>query len=197
MSIESERRRFYGGREGNKEVELLLKENDKLIRENGKLIDENIRLSHIVEAPHPTRLAIIKIINNSKFEIMALTLPLAANQSDLGSFALIDNVNNQPVTGTFASPTASSDNEAVATASFDANGNPQAVAVAAGTANLTYNASATYTNSLGVVVTEQKTVVYAVTITAVVTADGTTLVINWAPPTTQQAPPPPPLSAKK
>lgn len=121
---------------------------------------------------------------------MSLTLALAANQQDLGSFGLIDTVTNQPVSGTFANPQASSDTPSVAIASLDKNGNPQAVAVAVGTANLTYSIIATYTNSLGNVVTVTLSVTYAVTITAVVTADGVALVINWGAPTTQQQNPP-------
>lgn len=186
MSIESERRRLYQKRSGEDQIF------KGLLEENGRLEKENLRLTEIINKlvpggnqPHKVRLILTSNIQNSIFQIMALSI--AANQETVGALGLLDIVTNAPVTGTFAGTTASSDTPAAFTAAVDENGNVDVVAVAAGTGNVIVNTNATFTDSTGAQQTQSLSVSIPVTITAVVTADGVALTVAFGIPVTQPA----------
>jgi hypothetical protein len=131
--------------------------------------------------PHPVKLVLLTKINNSKFQIMALSI--AANQQVAGTLGLVDQVTSAAVTGTFAGTSAVSDTPAAFTANVDASGNVNVVAVAAGTGNLTVTTTAAYTDSTNTPQTASLSVVIPVAITAVVVADAVSLVVNFGTPT--------------
>lgn len=139
---------------------------------------------------HPHRLAILKSINNSIFELMNLTI--ASNQNEAGILGLVDEVTNQPVTGTFTGVTASSDTPAAATVAVDADNDINVTAVAAGSGNITVTALCAFTDSTGAAQAETLTATIPFTITEVVTADAVALVVNFGNPTAQTAPATPP-----
>lgn len=134
--------------------------------------------------PHKVRLVLTQTsINNSKFIIMSLTL--AANQKVLGTLGLVDQVTGAAVTGGFSGTGAVSDTPAAFTTSIDASGNVIVTAVAAGSGNVTATTTAAYTDSTGAAQSALLTVVVPITVTAVVTADAVSLVLNFGTPMAQ------------
>jgi len=127
---------------------------------------------------HKVRLSLITIINNSKFEIMSLTLN--ANQKSQGTLGLVDTVTNLPVVATFASVTATPDS-AFITAVVNADNSITVTGVSAGAANLAVSASASYTDSTGAAQTATLTVSIPVTV-AQSTADSVALTVTFGTP---------------
>jgi hypothetical protein len=128
-------------------------------------------------------LVLYRIFNNKKIKIMSLSI--VSNQKVAGVLGLIDSVTNNPVTATFSNVTAVSDTPAAFTASVDSSNNIDVVGVAAGTGNVTISATVAYTDSTGAAQSTTLTLVVAVTITAVVTADGVALTVTWGTPVAQ------------
>jgi hypothetical protein len=123
------------------------------------------------------RLVLTTSINKSILILM--TAEFAANQQQAFQFGLIDEVTNQPVTGTFTGGAVVSDTPAVVTGSVDNAGNVNLVAVAPGKANVTASALTAFTDSTGKAQSKQlSTDPIPVTIDAVVTADGVKLVLT-------------------
>lgn len=164
-------------------IESLIKINDRLEKEKSHL---EKALHHCLchKKPHPVRLTLLLILSNpSKLEIMSVTL--ASNQKVVGSLSLIDSVTNTDVPATFAGTTATSDNEAVATASVQADGTVVITGVSAGTANVTVNSNASFTDSLGNAASGAVNTIVQATVTAVQTADGVQLVVTFGAPQAQ------------
>lgn len=114
-----------------------------------------------------------------------MALEFAANQLVSGVLSLIDSVTSAAVPATFDTVTAVSDNPAVAAASVNADGSVSITGVAAGSANVTISANASFTNSLGAATSGSVSSVVAVTVDAVATADGVSLVVTFGAPTQQ------------
>lgn len=134
---------------------------------------------------HRYHLVLTTIINNqTKLQIMP-SLTLVSNQQIVGTLSLIDSVNNNPVTSTFANVTASSDTVAAFTASVDGSGNVVVVGIAAGTGVLSVGADASYTDSTGTAQTKNVTTKIDLTISAVIQADAVTLVVTFGTATNQ------------
>lgn len=155
----------------------------EIIKIQAETIDRLVRERHPV---HPVRLVLTRFISNSKYQIMSLTI--AANQQVAGTLGLVDQVTSAAVTGTFTGTGAISDTPAAFTANVDASGNVNVVAVAAGSGNLTVNTTASYTDSTGAAQNAPLSTVIPVTISAVVTADAVSLVVNFGNPTAAPAP---------
>jgi hypothetical protein len=128
--------------------------------------------------PHKVRLSLNTIINNSKFQIMALTL--GATQKAQGTLGLTDTVTNLPVTGTFASVTATPDS-AFFTAVVNPDNSITVSGASAGSGNLNVSASATFTDSTGASQTQTLTVSIPVTV-AQATADSVALTVTFGTP---------------
>jgi hypothetical protein len=128
--------------------------------------------------PHNVSLSLITFINNSKFQIMALTL--GATQKAQGTLGLTDTVTNLPVTGTFASVTATPDS-AFFTAVVNADNSITVSGVSAGAGNLNVSSSATYTDSTGAAQTKTLTVAVPVTV-AQASADSVALTVTFGTP---------------
>lgn len=167
-----------------KTIESLTHTNERLEREKSHL---EKALHHCLchKKAHPVRLALLLTIssNPSKLEIMALTL--ASNQKVVGSLSLIDSVTNTDVPATFAGTTATSDNEAVAKAEVQADGTVLVTGVSAGSCNVTVASNASFNDSLGNPATGAVNTLIGVTITAVQTADGVSLVVTFGAPQAQ------------
>ena len=129
--------------------------------------------------PHPVRMSLNTIINNSKFQIMALTL--GATQKAQGTLGLVDTVTNLPVTASaFASVTAVPDS-AFFTAVVNPDNSITVSGASAGAGNLVVTASASYTDSTGAAQTQTLTVSIPVTV-AQATADSVALTVTFGTP---------------
>jgi len=133
--------------------------------------------------PNPVRLYLSIINKKTKFLIMSVEIQ--SNQLVVGTLSLIDSVTSAPVAATFSGTTAVSDNPAAATASVNADGTVTITGVAAGGCNVTISSTASFTNSLGTASSGSVSTIVAVTIDAIQTADGVTLVVTFAPATQQ------------
>jgi hypothetical protein len=96
---------------------------------------------------HRYHLVFETLINNFKIAIMGAQLN--SGQLVIGSLGLVDNVTGNPVQGTFTNVTATSDNSAVYAAVVNADGTITITAVAPGSGNLSFGATAAYTDSNG------------------------------------------------
>ena len=132
---------------------------------------------------HSHHLVLTTFINNSKFEIMSLSI--VANEKVIGSLGLIDSVTNEPVSATFQNTTATSGNTASYNASVNADGSIEVTGVAEGSGDLVVTSLADFTDSLGHPQSVEKSVTIPVSISAVQTANGTNLVVNFGTPTPQ------------
>ncbi len=138
---------------------------------------------HHHDHKHRYQLILTTIINNFKIQIMATSL--AANQKTLGALGLQDKVTSALVTATFSGTSAASDNDGVATASVDSDGNIVVIGVAAGDCNVSITSTANFTNSLGQPATSTQTISVAVHVDAVVTADDVQLIVTFGSPIPQ------------
>jgi hypothetical protein len=140
------------------------------------------RRHHKHRHAHQTDLVIASISYNNLTIKTTNTMSLALNVQEFvtSTLGLVDHVTQAPVDATFSNQANTSDNEAVAT--VDPSG--RVSAASAGTANITFTADASYTNSLGAPVTETKSVLVAVTVSEVVVANGTDLIVTFSAPQT-------------
>lgn len=135
------------------------------------------------EKSHPVRLILKQIINQSTYQIMALSL--ASNQKSLGTLGLQDTVTGAAVTSSFTNVAPTSDNTSVYTAATDADGNVIVSGVTPGTGTLVVTAVAAYTDSTGAAQSAPLTVSVGITVTQVVVADQVALTISFGNPTAQ------------
>jgi cell fate (sporulation/competence/biofilm development) regulator YmcA (YheA/YmcA/DUF963 family) len=167
---------FDFGKHDRRELERLLEE----------AILENQRLTKIIDKlinpqKHSVHLVLTQNINQTKSILMALTL--ATNQTSTGTLGLIDSVTQQPVTATFDTQTYVSSDVTIFTAAAGTDPNTVVITpVAAGSATLNVSANASYTDSAGNAQVSPETASVSVTVTAVVTADAVTLVVNFSTP---------------
>lgn len=150
----------------------IISEELKIIAELVKIVD---RLTLVKAEP---RLVLTTIINNSKFQIMSVTLNVS--QFLDGNLGLVDHATQQPIAATFTNETFVSGDETIFTASEPADDQVEITGVAEGTADLTVSADCTYIDSnTGQEVTKNKSVVIPVTITKAVSEEETDLVVNF------------------
>lgn len=120
------------------------------------------------------------IINNQTINGIIMSLNLTLGQPGAtGVLGLIDHVTGQPIAdAVFSSQFWKGENDAIFTVTSAADGNSADIEpVAFGSGTLLVNTTATYTNSLGVKVTETKSALIGVTVAAV--ANSTDLVVNF------------------
>ena len=154
-------------------------------REISKLTDLLGRLIPIPKpAAHGVHLVLKQKLNNNSI-VSIMSLSLASNQKSLGTLGLVDQVTQAAVTGTFTGSTATSDTPAAFTATSDDSGNIVVTAVAVGSGNLNVATTAAYTDSTGAAQSVPLTAVVPVSVTAVVTADAVSLVVNFGAPVAQ------------
>lgn len=153
-----------------------------------KVISDLVKIIDRLTKPHPqppgedkTRMVLSTTFNNSKLQTMALELQ--SNQKAALQVALQDTVTGTAVADAVAANvTHVSDNTGAATIDADNN----LVGVAEGGGNVTSDADWTYTNSLGVSVTEHKQVVTPFTITPPAqTANPTEMTVTLGTPVNQ------------
>lgn len=150
------------------------------------IIDQHSELVRCCRAKNkPNPVLLFLTISNQKSKFLIMALEFAANQLVSGVLSLIDSVTSAAVPATFDTVTAVSDNPAVAAASVNADGSVSITGVAAGSANVTISANASFTNSLGAATSGSVSSVVAVTVDAVATADGVSLVVTFGAPTQQ------------
>jgi hypothetical protein len=155
---------------------------EHLIRENSRLVGIIDRLVP-QKTPNKVKLVLTTIINNSNVKIMSLNL--ASNQKALGTLGIIDEVTQAAVTGTFTGTSVASDTPSSFTAEVDPSGNVVVTGVTAGSGILSVSSTAAYTDSTGASKSELLAASIPVTVTAVVTADKVSLVVNFGAPIAQ------------
>jgi hypothetical protein len=155
---------------GNESKEL------EIILEQTRII---ANLTHKDRGPHKVVLSLITFINQSKFQIMALTL--GATQKAQGTLGLTDTVTNLPVVASsFASVTATPDS-AFFTAVVNPDNSITVSGASPGSGNLNVSASATFKDSTGATQTQTLTVAIPVTV-AQATADSVALTVTFGTP---------------
>lgn len=110
-----------------------------------------------------------------------MSLALNTGEFVTSTLSIIDHTTQQPVTdATFANTVFTVDDPTIASA--DDQG--KITALLAGATNLSVSTDVSYTNSLGVAVTETKKLTIGVVVTAIIVANGVDLVVTFSAPQT-------------
>lgn len=171
------------------ETEIIIVEGQPYKKHNPHDIDTIERLVKIVDRltkPKPVHLVLTENSNNTKSIIMSLSI--VSNQFSLGTLELIDSNSLSHIDASFSNQSFSSSDDAIFTASQDGTdpSTVKASGVSAGEATLNYSATTTYTDAnTGQSVTKDLSGTTPVTVTAVVTEQGVSLVVNFGEPQNQ------------
>lgn len=126
-------------------------------------------------------LALIGFSNEKTYIIMGLTL--ASNQFSLGQLGLIDSDTLEAVSASFSNQSFSGGNDSAFTVAQDADPNVVKVSgVAEGSGQVSFSATAVYTDKFGNGKTKDLSGTIDVTITAVQQEQNVTLVVNFGDP---------------
>lgn len=168
-------------------IEHLLRNEQRFQENEMRSLENETRLLKLIEHlfrkldnPHKVRLALITFINNSKLQIM--TLSLTGTQTSQGILGLLDTVTNVPVTATFANVVATPDSGFI-TATVNADNSITVAGVTPDTGNLVIASDVSYTDSTGAAQTQNLAVAIGVTVAqSQPTADAVALTVTFSTP---------------